>query len=83
MADRTTRELTFLDSLSAGERPVADHVLNMEGGNHATAYLAIELHRLTAAIEKRDRPWWRVPAQFLGVAVASAFTAVMSWKGMR
>jgi len=77
---RSEREQGFLDDLSVEHFPIAKRWLDMEGGSVAVAALAIEIHDLR---KDMARHWWRTPAQFIGVSVAAALAALMSWKGVK
>ncbi len=77
---RTQREQNFLDDLNPEQYVIAKRWLGYEGGTMAVAALAIEMHELRRDMQ---RAWWRTPAQFIGVAGATAIATLASWKGLR
>ena len=87
MAPRTKREQDFLDDLGVEEHAIAKRWLDYEGGSMAVAALALSMHEVSTDLQslraEMVRHWWRTPAQFMGVAVAAALAALVSWKGAK
>lgn len=73
------RLAVWRDDLSPSERAEVDFVLGMDGGNHATAYLAVSQIRLgMRMVELEKRSIIKDGAKGLGAILALVVTAIAS-----
>lgn len=80
------RTRAWLDSLSPEELVIAQRVIDMAGGGQASAYVAVEMHRLRLELldllESLQQPWYLTPLKAIGTIAGAAIAAIMAVKGI-
>ena len=76
--DQRTAFIAWRATLSREEQEECDYIASLQGGDHATAYLAVRLMRAERVMaEMAQRSIWKDGAKAIGTAaaiIAAAFT---------
>jgi hypothetical protein len=89
--DQWTAFIAWKAMLSRDEQDECDYIAKLQGGNHATAYLAVRLMRAERVaselgeqmMELAHRSVWKDGAKAAGALAAAAAALFAGWKGAR